>query len=308
MVANIIVIGDSMIDEYIYGNTDRKNPESPMPLLNVEKEETKLWWASNVAHNIVSLNSCVDLVSMIGDDIHGKRFAELCKEAQITLIPLLSQAPTIVKKRFLDLQYKQQLLRVDYERNIPLSTNHIKEIESILATSKPSYILVSDYHKGIVQPDLIDSLKQISQMQWAKILVDTKPQNINLFEGVYLIKPNFKEFSEMMGKKGMENTDENIETFGKIFTKRYRTNLVVTRWSKWSSLITLEWSVQHIRPTEERKVFDVTGAGDTFIATLAYALDKWYLLEDAVQLANKASGIVVEKVGTATVTKEELGI
>lgn len=307
-MSKITVIGDSMLDEYIYGNTDRKNPESPMPLLSVEKEETKLWWASNVAHNIASLNGWVDLISMIGDDINGKKFTELCKEVQINLIPLLSEAPTIAKKRFLDSQYKQQLLRVDYECKLPISADHIKAIESILATSKPSYILISDYAKGIVQPELIDSLKHISSAQWTKILVDTKPQNINLFEGVYLIKPNFKEFSEMMGKKWMENTDENIETFGKIFTKRYTTNLVVTRWSKWSSLITLEWNVQHIRPTEERKVFDVTGAGDTFIATLAYALDNGYPLEDAVQLANKASGIVVEKVGTATVTKEELGI
>ena len=307
-MSKITVIGDSMLDEYIYGNTDRKNPESPMPLLNVEREEIKLWWASNVAHNIASLNWWVDLISMIGDDANGKKFAELCKDVQINLIPIISDAPTIAKKRFLDSQYQQQLLRVDYERKLPISSEHIKEIESVLAVSKPSYILISDYAKGIVQPELIDSLKHISSTQWAKILVDAKPQNINLFEGVYLVKPNFKEFTEMMWKSGMENTDENVEIFGKIFTKRYTTNLVVTRGSKWSSLITLEWNVQHIRPTEARNVFDVTWAGDTFIATLAYALDIWYPLEDAVQLANQASGIVVEKVGTATITKEELGI
>lgn len=307
-MSKITVIGDSMLDEYIYGNTDRKNPESPMPLLNVEKEETKLGGASNVAHNIASLNWWVDLISMIGDDANGRKFTDLCKEAKINLIPLLFEAPTIAKKRFLDSQYKQQLLRVDYERKFPITSEFIKEIEAILASSKPDYILISDYAKGIVQPELIASLKHISSLQWTKILVDTKPQNISLFEWVYLIKPNFKEFCEMMGKKWIENTDENIETLGKIFTKRYVTNLVVTRGNKWSSLITIDGNVHHVRPTEERKVFDVTGAGDTFIATLAYALDGWYSLQEAVKLANTASGIVVEKVGTATITKEELGI
>jgi D-glycero-beta-D-manno-heptose-7-phosphate kinase len=307
-MSKIVVIGDSMLDEYIYGNTDRKNPESPMPLINVEKEETKLWWASNVAHNISSINKSVDLITMIGNDLNGKRFIDLCKDVNIKLIPLLSDSPTITKKRFLDSQYKQQLLRVDYENKTTITDQHVREIESILASSKPSYILISDYNKGIVKPELIDSLKNISKSQWTKILVDTKPQNINLFEWVYLIKPNFKEFCEIMAKKWMENTDKNIETFGKIFTKRYSTNLVVTRGDKWSSLITIDGNVQHIHPTQEHKVFDVTGAGDTFIATLAYALDKWYSLEESVRLANTASGIVVEKVGTATITKEELGI
>lgn len=307
-MSKITVIGDSMLDEYIYGNTDRKNPESPMPLLDVESEELKLWWASNVANNIASLNGSVDLISIIWNDSNWKKFSELCSNSQINLIPLFSDSPTITKKRFLDSQYKQQLLRVDYERNFSISSNHIKEIKSVLKVSRPSYILISDYNKGLIQKDLIDSLKHISQLQWSKILVDAKPHNIDFFDWVYLIKPNFKEFCEMIWKKWMENTDENIETFGKIFTKRYSSNLVVTRGGKWSSLITIDGNVQHIRPTEERKVFDVTGAWDTFIATIAYALDKWYSLEEAVKLANQASWIVVEKVGTSTITKEELGI
>lgn len=307
-MSKIIVIWDSMIDQYIYGNTDRKNPESPMPLLNVEKEEIKLWGASNVAHNIASLSGDVDLITMIGDDWNGKDFSKLCENAQINLIALFSDSPTITKKRFLDSQHKQQLLRVDYEKKSPISLENIQKIWKILSTKKASYILISDYNKWLVQPELIDTIKQISQKQWSKILVDAKPYNISLFEWVYLIKPNFKEFSEMIGQQWLENTDENIEKFGKIFTSKYKTNLVVTRWEKWASLISLNGSVEHIPPKQMHKVFDVTGAWDTFIATVVYALDNGFSLLEAIKLANKASWIVVWKVGASNITKEELWI
>ncbi|MFZ2150422.1 MAG: PfkB family carbohydrate kinase [Candidatus Absconditicoccaceae bacterium] len=306
-MSQITVIGDSMLDKYIYGNTDRKNPESPMPLLSVEKEEYRLGGASNVANNIVSLNGGANLISVIGNDFNGDNFKQLCQQYKINLIPILSDKPTITKMRFIDSQYKQQLLRVDYEEKILIKDSDIEDIIKTLIIEKPKFIIISDYNKGIINQYLTDSLKKFSEETGTKILVDAKPQNLALFNGVYLIKPNFKEFCEMIGKK-IDNTDDNIASFGKEFTKKYSTNLVVTRGSKGSSLITKDGNIFHIQPSEERKVFDVTGAGDTFIATIAYALDHGYTLEDSVKLANKASGIVVEKVGTATITKEELGI
>ena len=305
-MSKIIVIWDSMIYQYIYGNTDRKNPESPMPLLNVEKEEIKLWGASNVAHNIASLSGDVDLITMIGDDWNGKDFLKLYENAQINLIAFIFRFSNN-HKRFLDSQYKQQLLRVDYEKNLQLVWKIFRKYEKFYL-QKASYILISDYNKWLVQPELIDTIKQISQKQWSKILVDAKPYNISLFEWVYLIKPNFKEFSEMIGQQWLENTDENIEKFGKIFTSKYKTNLVVTRWEKWASLISLNGSVEHIPPKQMHKVFDVTGAWDTFIATVVYALDNGFSLLEAIKLANKASWIVVWKVGASNITKEELWI
>jgi len=304
---NITVIWDSMIDKYIYWNTDRKNPESPMPLLNVELEEYRLWWASNVANNLTSLRWWINLISMIWKDDNWEKFKQLCQQNKINLIPILSDSPTITKVRFIDSQYKQQLLRVDYERKNILTDSNIKEIMNILSIHNPQYIVISDYNKWIINNVFIDALKDYSKTNWSKILVDTKPSNIKLFNGFYLIKPNFKEFCEMIWQK-IENIDENIEIFWKQFASKYNTNLVVTRGVKWSSLITIDWKAIHIKPSEERKVFDVTWAWDTFIATLTFALDNWYNLEDAVRLANKASWIVVEKIGTATVTKKELGI
>ena len=306
-MSKIVVIGDSMLDEYIYGNTDRKNPESPMPLLNVEKEEIKLWWASNVANNIASLNWEVSLISMIWKDPNGELFSEMCKNAGITLIPLLMTAPTITKKRFLDSQYKQQLLRVDYEQKEKISEENIHNIERLLDELKPEYIVISDYNKWIVTEKMMEIVKDYTKNNWVRILADIKPQNLELFKWIFLIKSNFSEFHKMIGIQWVENNNENIEKYWIEFVKQYNINLVVTRWWKWSTLITIDWGVIHI-PAEERKVFDVTWAWDTYIATLTYALSKWDELNDAVRLANTASGIVVWKVWTACVTREELWI
>lgn len=306
-MSKIVVIWDAMLDVYIYGNTDRKNPESPMPLLNVEKEEIKLWWASNVAHNIASLNWNVDLISMIGRDPNWELFSSICKTEWINLLPLYMSTPTITKKRFLDSQYKQQLLRVDYEKKEKISDENINNIKKLLEGTKPEYILISDYNKWIVSENMMSTIKDYAKNNWVKVLADIKPQNLELFKWIFLIKPNFKEFCEMMNIKSMENSNENISIFWKDFVKKYWTNIVITRWWKWSTLITTNLEVIHI-PSEERKVFDVTWAWDTYIATLTYALSKWYELIDAVKLANNASGIVVWKVWTASITREELWI
>lgn len=303
----IVVIWDAMLDIYIIGNTDRKNPESPMPLLKVERQETRLWWASNVANNIANLNWSVELISLIWTDTYWELFDRICEESNIKVHRLIMDAPTITKTRYLDSQYKQQLLRVDFEERKEISMEQIKRLKSILNEIQPEIILISDYNKWIITPLCVDVIKDYAKENNVKILADIKPQNLELFEWVFLIKPNFKEFCKMMDNPWIENTDEDIEKYWLDFVKQYSTNLVVTRGWKWSSLITKEWKVYHV-PSEECKVFDVTWAWDTHIATLTYALSEWYELIDAVKLANKASGIVVWKVGTASITKEELWI
>jgi D-glycero-beta-D-manno-heptose-7-phosphate kinase len=315
-MSKILVLGDSMLDVYVYGNTNRINPESSALLLTVDKEETILWWAANVAHNLTSLHGTWDttwLITIIGDDTGGKELAQLCDKANIALFPLFTGAPTTTKTRFVKSQPKAQLLRVDREKKYPLVDSHIEEIIQILTTQQPEFLIVSDYNKWIVDGNLLPSLKQFADEKWIKILVDTKPQNLQYFDGVYLIKPNFKEFCEMIGQKWMEaddanNTDQNVELHGKQFVEEHKTNLVVTRWHRGVSLITQQWDVHHFPPAEDISVFDVTGAGDTFIATLVYALDQKYSLQDAVKLANKAGWIVVRQFGTATITTKELGI
>ena len=304
-MSKIVVIWDAMLDIYIFGNTDRKNPESPMPLLKVEKQEIRLWWASNVAHNIANLNWSVKLISLLWDDANWKLFNKICEEKNIKVNELIMDAPTITKTRYLDSQYKQQLLRVDYEEKKKITKEQIDELKKILEKNKPEIILISDYDKWIITHESVEIINNYANENNTKILVDIKPKNLELFYDVFLVKPNFKEFCEMMWITWIENTEENIAKYGKEFVQKYRTNIVITRWGKWSSLITKDLKVYHI-PSEELKVFDVSWAWDTYISTLTYAISNNYSLVDAVKLSNKASWVVVWKVGTAAITREEL--
>ncbi len=304
-MSKIVVFWDAMLDIYIFGNTDRKNPESPMPLLKVEKQEIRLWWASNVAHNIANLNWSVELISLLWDDGNRKLFNKICEEKNIKINELIMDAPTITKTRYLDSQYKQQLLRVDYEEKKKITNDQVWKLKNMLEEIKPEIILISDYDKWIITPESVETVKNYANENNIKILVDIKPKNLELFYDVFLVKPNFKEFCEMMWITWIENTEENITKYGKEFVQRYRTNIVITRGWKWSSLITKQWDVYHI-PSEELKVFDVSWAWDTYIATLTYAISNNYSLVDAIKLSNKASWVVVWKVWTAAITREEL--
>ncbi|MDP2103550.1 MAG: PfkB family carbohydrate kinase [Candidatus Gracilibacteria bacterium] len=301
-MSKITVLGDLMLDKFTYGSVKRLNPEAPVPLVNIDREEYKLGGAANVAANIASLSQDVVLIGAIGDDINGRIFQGLCEENKIHLLPIKSTHPTTTKQRFIESTYEQQLLRVDYEQRTSLSSGEENQIVQAIKTQKSGFIVISDYNKGIVTQKLIDNLTG----EFDRILVDGKPANIRLFKGVYLIKPNFKEFCEMVGEK-MDNTDAEVEKYGKKFAEDFGSNLVVTRGSKGATLVTKTGDVHHLH-TQAQQVFDVTGAGDTFLATIAWALENGYPLIEAVKLGNKASGIVVGKVGTAVVSREELGV
>ena len=308
MQEKILVIGDVMIDKYTFGDVKRLNPESPNPLLNVTKEELRLGWSANVAANISSLNWNCDLIWLVWDDENANIMTDLCKQNWIDFFWIkVKSFDTIVKQRFVENTYNQQLLRVDYEKTNILEDEIKMFSENIIDLIKKwdyEVIVISDYNKWIISKYLIEELKKIAKEKNIKLLADAKPKNYELFKDFYLMKPNFKEFCVMIGKD-IENEDKQIEKYWIEFVENINTNLVITRWAKWASLITKDGNYYHIA-TQAQKVFDVSGAGDTFIATIAYALNKWYDLKDALKLWNKASGIVVEKVGTAVVTNEEL--
>jgi len=305
-MSKIVVIWDIMIDKYTFWKVKRLNPEAPVPLINVEKEEERLWWAANVAANVASLNWNVDLIWLVWNDDWFEKLKKLCKKNKISLygIPLLPF--TIVKQRFIESTYHQQLLRVDYE-DIEETWRNSEEIwRRIIKNLKqinPEIIIVSDYNKWTLTGT---SIKLLLEKFWdRKILVDTKPKNAKYFKGVYILKPNFKEFCQIIWQE-IENENYQIEKYWKNLVKQLNIEyLVVTRWEKWASLIWRDWTTIHT-PTQAKQVFDVTGAGDTFIATLWWAIAEGYNIIEAVKLANKASWIVVGKVGTAIIKKEEL--
>lgn len=304
-MSSIVVIWDIMLDKFSYGLVKRLNPEWPNPLLNIYHEEYKLWGAANVAANVASLNGSVDLIGILWDDPHGKIFQSLCHEHAIHFTPIFADVPTITKQRFMDTTYQQQLLRVDYEEKCIISYKHNEQILVLIDQIGPKYIIFSDYNKWLITPKLIDDVKIYAQTHNAKIFVDAKPNNLKYFEDVYLIKPNFKEFCQMVDNENLPNTDEAIKQYGLPLVQQYRCNLVITRWHKGAVLITQEGQFYSL-PTEAKQVFDVTGAWDTFLAAIVYSLSKWNDLKSAVEFGNKASWIVVGKLGTATVTPEEL--
>lgn len=301
-MSKITVLWDVMLDKFTYGSVKRLNPEAPVPLINIDREEYKLGGAANVAANIASLSEGVSLVWVVWDDMNGRIFQTLCGDNGVRFQPIMSSHPTITKQRFIESTYEQQLLRVDYEQRLQLDSQEESEMVRAVESGDPSFIVVSDYNKGIMTRNLMKSFKD----RLNTVLVDGKPANIQLFRWAYLIKPNFKEFCEMIGER-IENVDSEIEKHGKVFAKDFGSNLVVTRWSKWATLITKTWEAHHLH-TQAQQVFDVTWAGDTFLATIAWALENWHTLIEAVKLGNKASGIVVGKVGTAVVSREELGV
>ena len=334
MQEKILIIWDVMIDKYTFWEVKRLNPEGPNPLLNVINEELRLWGSANVAANISGLENVwelqknvwewrrmseneiecpriennVFLIGLVGKDENAKILDNLCRKYWINFKWIeIDNFHTIVKQRFVETTYNQQLLRVDYEytEEVGKSSEEIwKNILNTIKKFKPKVIVVSDYNKWIVQKDWIDEIKKIAQEENILLLADSKPKNHQLFANFYLIKPNFKEFCEMVWKN-IKNENKEIEKYWIEFVKKMNTNLIITRGAKWASLITKDWKYYHLE-TEAKKVFDVSWAWDTFIATIAWALANNYNLIDAVKLANKASGIVVGKLWTAVISRKEL--
>ena len=259
-----------------------------------------------MAANVAALEERVGLFGIIGDDANGNNFCDLCVQSEVRFFPIVTSRPTITKRRCIETTYHQQLLRIDYESVAPLTDAEETKLLAQIPFDSLKVLVCSDYLKGIFTPSFVSNLLIRAKENGTLVLVDAKPKTMPLFYGAYLIKPNLKEFSEIMGEN-ITNDDATIEKYGKKFVEETGSNLVVTRSAKGVTLITTQAEVFHI-PALVRDVFDVTGAGDTVIAAIAYALKNGYSLPDAVKLGNKASGMVVGKMGTATVSKKELGL
>ena len=287
----IMIIGDIMLDKYIFGNVERISPEAPVQVVEVEKEEYLPGGAANVANNIASLNANAFMVGVVGDDNEAKILQEELKKRKINTDGIIKDKnkPTTQKVRILG--QKQQLLRIDYEKRDYLNKeteNNIlnfikKRIDNIDA------IIISDYAKGIITKDLITTIKNMASNKI--IVVDPKPKHKNLYKDVTLITPNLKEAKEM-------NNNEND------LMKELNTPILITKGEKGMSLI--EKTETTNIPTKAKEVYDVSGAGDTVVATATLALTGGATLKQAAILANHAAGITVGKIGTSTVTIEEI--
>ena len=302
----VLVIGDLIVDRYIWGKVERVSPEAPVPVVEVTREEFSLGGAANVANNIVSLGGCATLVGICGRDSGGDALKALLNQAKIECALVEDARPTSEKTRII--AHNQQVVRFDKESKAHLSGSGLKRMLALVTDLLPSHdaVIISDYKKGVITPGLMKSLMAAVNTKSGKkyfVAVDPKVGHFHLYKGVSLITPNLNEASQ---GASIPITDERtlINAGRKLVTGLKAGAVLVTRGEQGMSLFAGR-KVRHI-PTAARKVFDVTGAGDTVIATFTLAHASGASLEQSAVLANYAAGIVVAQVGTAAATAKAL--
>ena len=302
--AKVLIIGDIILDKYIHGSVARVSPEAPVPVLKPHTEEIRLGGAANVASNVASLGAKVFLQGVLGKDGPARELKHLIKEKKIKGSYVTSKLPSISKLRLLASQ--QQLLRVDSEEEFSEEDWARTQLsfKKTLKSNKPTALILSDYGKGTLRnvPYLIREAKKNNLY----ILVDPKGNNFSKYKGANIITPNYAEFSNAVG--GVTDEGDFTAKAKKLLFELELEALLITRGPEGMTLIQkYKNSVKKTDfPTQAQEVFDVSGAGDTVIASLATAIASGFDLSDGVKLANIAAGVVVGKSGTATPTLSEL--
>jgi len=297
--ARVLVVGDVMLDRYWFGEVSRISPEAPVPIVHVKKTEERPGGAGNVARNIASLGGHATLLSVVGDDEPGRTLAKLLEQDRVTThFHKDASLPTTVKLRVIGRQ--QQLMRIDFETppSREVLEDKLDEFESMVDAH--DVVILSDYGKGGLThvTKMIDAAKRHGK----RILIDPKGDDYSKYRGATLLTPNRSEFREIMGK-WRDDTDL-AQRAEKLRDDLSLEALLVTRSEEGMSLFSKD-DVLH-EPTQAREVFDVSGAGDTVIATVGLMLAAGANMRDAVRIANRAAGVVVGKLGTATVSRLEL--
>lgn len=304
--SRILVVGDVMLDRFTHGVVDRVSPEAPIPVLRVLRESAMPGGAGNVAANLAALGVRVDLVSIIGDDAHGRLLADLVRDQTGHCDGLVTDPgrPTTTKTRFI--AGGQQLLRADAETDFPVDEAIAATLLARAADRLPqcALLVLSDYGKGVLTPDVVQALIDLARAAGVRVLVDPKGRDYARYRGAFCITPNARELAEATGMKTRDSADV-VAAATALLADIGVGAVVATRSEQGMSIVTADGHVTHLR-AQAREVFDVSGAGDTVVATLAAALAAGADLVDATHLANIAAGIVVAKVGTATVRPAEL--
>ncbi|WP_456373547.1 bifunctional D-glycero-beta-D-manno-heptose-7-phosphate kinase/D-glycero-beta-D-manno-heptose 1-phosphate adenylyltransferase HldE [Thiolapillus sp.] len=298
--ARVLVVGDLMLDRYWHGATERISPEAPVPVVHVHDEEGRAGGSGNVAVNIAALGGKVSLLGLVGEDGAADSLESALQEAEVdTHLFRQPGYPTITKLRVISRH--QQLIRLDFEDGFPEHDPGamLEHFNTLLA--EHDVVVLSDYGKGtLADPQAWISLARRAGLP---VLIDPKGQDFSRYRGATLITPNLSEFETVAGSSGSQ---EQLESAAhKLIRDCELDALLITRGEQGMSLINLNREVHHL-PTRAREVFDVTGAGDTVIATLAAALAVGQSMEAATALANLAAGMVVGKLGTASVSAAEL--
>lgn len=302
----ITVVGDVIMDEYLWGRVERISPEAPVPVVEVERQSHMLGGAGNVVNNIIALGGQASLCGVVGNDPMGKKLTRILDKLNNATDGLVveNRRPTTIKTRVV--AHSQQVVRVDREERRPVDE---KSIRRILATLKEEIheshaVVVADYGKGVVTRSLMDGIRSLCQDSQIILAVDPAIRNMAFYKDVTLITPNNYEAQQMSGIH-IED-DQSLRQAGVHLLEELRCEMVlITQGDKGMTLFEGNGETTQI-PTVARKVFDVSGAGDTVIATFTLALAAGLTPAQAAVLANLAAGIVVGEVGTATVPAAKL--
>ena len=300
----ILIVGDIILDEYLQGTVSRVSPEAPVPVLRPDDRELRLGGAANVASNVKSLGAKVELIGVLGKDTAAKELRELLKNKSIRASLTNSEKTTVHKLRLLAGQ--QQLLRLDREESFTKKDWQVTKNTFSKKLKGFNAVIVSDYGKDTLVD--VPFLIKESKKKNIPVFIDPKGNNFNKYKGAYIITPNFMEFSTEVG--GVSSESDFTNKANKLIKKLALQALLVTRGQEGMTLFKKDRDKikRTDFPTEARDVFDVSGAGDTVIASLASAQSSGMTLEDSVKLANAAAGIVVGKSGTASPSLAELSI
>jgi D-beta-D-heptose 7-phosphate kinase/D-beta-D-heptose 1-phosphate adenosyltransferase len=296
----ILILGDLMLDRYLWGQVDRISPEAPVPVVEVQKESMNLGGAGNVCGNLASLGASTLLVGVVGSDEAGKWIRDNLPDDRGIIQDRVR--PTTIKTRII--AHHQQVVRVDQEKKESLSEEVQQKIQSICEQEDYEGIVISDYNKGLISRNLMSKILLYAQKEQIPVFVDPKVANFAYYSPVSLITPNHHEAESIVHLPC--RSDQEVERAGQRILSQISTRyLILKRGEQGMSVFDTQGAVYHI-PTIAKEVYDVTGAGDTVIATASLALLSGATIQEAALLANAAAGIVVGKLGTATVTVEEL--
>jgi D-glycero-beta-D-manno-heptose-7-phosphate kinase len=302
----IIVFGDLMVDQYLWGNVSRISPEAPVPIINISSEQVRFGGAANVAFNIIGLKANPLLIGVLGDDRMGHIFQDMLKQSNLSNegIVMVPGRPTTVKTRIIG--NNQHVARVDQESVEQISSEIQEQLYKIFVSQieNVAAIVIEDYNKGVVAPQLVKHVSELAERNDKIITVDPKFENFFAFKNVTVFKPNVKETEEALAMRIRD--DETLTSAGKKLLSMLNAKAVlVTRGSRGMALFEKSGDHDFIE-TQARKVADVSGAGDTVIATLTFALSGGSSIKEAVTLSNYAAGIVCEEVGVVPVNLENL--
>lgn len=297
----ILVVGDLMLDRYIWGKVRRISPEAPVPVVEVTGDTYALGGAANVANNVAALGGQAFVIGVVGGDRQAEVLGEMMLQRGIGFLPIEDERPTTVKTRVI--AHNQQVVRFDQENNEKVGGKTLRRLLETIKKSIPLYdaVVVSDYRKGVVSGGLMKAV--ISSSGKKLVAVDPKVGHFHLYKGASVITPNLMEASE---GSGIEIKDEKtLMLAGRTLLRRLNLRAVlITRGEEGMSLFQKDGAA-HI-PALARKVYDVTGAGDTVIAAFALSYAAGASMLDAAEIANHAAGIVVGEVGTAVATQTKL--